>query len=252
MDVRGNPEYNETAGVAQVLMRGRGGRRVERAGYRYLNLVTAVFVACLVTANIMAVKIVSIFGLTVPAAVIIFPISYIFGDILTEVYGYARSRQVIWIGFGCNALAVAAIWIGGRLPAAVFWDGQEAYVRIFSSTPRLLLASFAAYLVGEFLNSFVLAKMKVATRGRWLWMRTIGSTLVGQAADSLVFITLAFAGTVTATDLARMVMAQWLVKSAYEAVATPATYGIVAWLKRAEHEDHYDRDTNFNPFRAGS
>lgn len=225
---------------------------MERAGYRYLNLVTAVFVACLVTANIMAVKIVSIFGLTVPAAVIIFPVSYIFGDILTEVYGYARSREVIWIGFGCNALAVAAIWIGGRLPAAVFWDGQESYVRIFSSTPRLLLASFVAYLVGEFLNSLVLAKMKVATRGRWLWMRTIGSTLVGQAADSLVFITLAFAGTVLAVDVARMVMAQWLVKSAYEAAATPATYGIVAWLKRAEHEDYYDRDTNFNPFRVGS
>jgi hypothetical protein len=225
---------------------------LERAGYRYLNLVTGVFVVCLVTANIMAVKIVSIFGLTVPAAVIIFPISYIFGDVLTEVYGYARSRQVIWIGFGCNALAVAAIWIGGRLPAAVFWDGQEAYLRIFSSTPRLLLASFAAYLVGEFLNSFVLAKMKIATRGRWLWMRTIGSTLVGQAADSLVFITLAFTGTVAGVDLARMVAAQWLVKSGYEAVATPATYGIVAWLKRAEHEDYYDRDTSFNPFRVGS
>jgi len=195
------------------------------------------------------VKIIDVAGVVVPAAVVIFPLSYLFGDILTEVYGYARSRQVIWIGFGCNALAALAIWLGGRLPSAVFWDGQAAYLRILGSTWRLLLASFSAYLVGEFLNSIVLARMKIATRGRWLWTRTIGSTLVGQGADSLIFITVAFAGAFSAGDLARVVIAQWLVKSAYETIATPATYAIVGYLKRTEREDFYDHTTDFNPFR---
>ncbi len=210
---------------------------------------TAVFVTCLITSNIIAVKIIDVLGVVVPAAVVIFPLSYLFGDILTEVYGYARSRQVIWIGFGCNALAVLAMWIGGRLPSAVFWDGQAAYVRILGSTPRLLLASFSAYLVGEFLNSLVLARLKIATKGRWLWTRTITSTLVGQGADSLIFIVIAFAGSVSTSDLARVVVAQWLVKSAYETVATPATYAIVRFLKRTEREDYYDYKTDFNPFR---
>lgn len=217
--------------------------------YRYLNLVTALFVTCLITSNIIAVKIIDVAGVVVPAAVVIFPLSYLFGDVLTEVYGYARSRRVIWIGFGCNALAVLAIWIGGRLPSAVFWDGQAAYVRVLGSTPRLLAASFGAYLVGEFLNSLVLARMKIATRGRWLWTRTIGSTLVGQGADSLVFILAAFAGTMDRSSLARVIIAQWLVKSAYETVATPLTYAVVRFLKRTEREDYYDTNTNFSPFR---
>ena len=218
-------------------------------GYRYLNLVTAVFVTCLIIANIIAVKIIDIGGIIVPAAVIIFPISYIFGDILTEVYGYARSRQVIWIGFACNALAVLAIWIGQILPPAGFWNGQEAYSRILGYTPRLLVASFIAYLVGEFLNSFVLARMKLLTKGRWLWVRTIGSTLIGQGADSLVFITLAFVGTMAGGQLVRVIVTQWLFKCVYEAIATPVTYVIVNYLKRAEREDYYDYDTDFNPFK---
>lgn len=222
---------------------------MENRAYRYLPIVTAIFVTCLITANIIAVKIIDVFGIMVPAAVVIFPISYIFGDVLTEVYGYGRARQVIWIGFACNALAVLAMWIGGRLPAAAFWDGQAAYLRILGATPRLLLASFIAYLAGEFLNSLVLAKMKIATRGRWLWTRTIGSTLVGQGADSLIFITAAFGGTMAWSNLARVIVAQWLVKSAYETIATPATYAIVAFLKKAEREDYYDRETNFSPFR---
>ncbi len=179
---------------------------------------------------------------------VIFPISYIFGDILTEVYGYARARQVIWIGFACNAFAVLAIWIGGLLAPAGFWNAQPAYERILGYTPRLLAASFAAYLVGEFLNSLVLAKMKIATRGRWLWTRTIGSTLVGEAADSAIFITAAFAGVIPWANLAQVAMAQWLFKSAYEIAATPATYAIVRFLKRKEGVDYYDTDTNFNPF----
>jgi hypothetical protein len=222
---------------------------LEKQAYRYFNLVTALFVTCLITSNIIAVKIIDVLGVVVPAAVVIFPLSYLFGDILTEVYGYSRSRQVIWIGFGCNAFAALAMWIGGRLPSAAFWDGQIAYVRILGSTPRILLASFVAYLAGEFLNSLILARMKIVTQGRWLWTRTIGSTLVGQGADSLIFIVIAFAGSFSAANLARVVLAQWLVKSAYETIATPLTYAIVKFLKRTEQEDYYDYHTDFNPFR---
>ncbi|MCC7352825.1 MAG: queuosine precursor transporter [Anaerolineae bacterium] len=210
-------------------------------------LITAVFITCLVTANITAVKLVNVFGLVLPAAIIIFPISYIFGDVLTEVYGYRQARQVIWLGFVCNLIAVIAIWIGGILPAAGFWDGQAAYERILGYTPRLLVASFLAYLVGEFANSFVLAKMKIATQGRWLWTRTIGSTVVGQGVDSLVFITLAFMGTIPFNGLISAIVTQWLAKSLYEAVATPLTYAAVNFLKRQEGRDTYDYDTNFNP-----
>jgi hypothetical protein len=215
--------------------------------YRYLPLVTAVFVTCLIVSNIIAVKLAAIGPWFLPAAVIVFPISYIFGDVLTEVYGYARARQVIWIGFGCNLLAVIAIWMGGLLPSAPFWQDQAAYDAILGFTPRLLVASFSAYLVGEFLNSFVIAKLKIATSGRQLWLRTITSTLVGQLADSGIFILVAFVGVIPAGELGGLIMTQWLFKSAYEAIATPLTYLAVNSLKRAENEDYYDRDTNFNP-----
>ncbi|MCL5998082.1 MAG: queuosine precursor transporter [Chloroflexi bacterium] len=213
----------------------------------YFVVLVAVFVMCLIVANIIAVKLVSVFGLIVPAAVIIFPISYIFGDVLTEVYGYRRARQVIWLGFFCNLLAVIAIWLGQVLPAASFWDGQAAYERILGYTPRLLIASFIAYLIGEFANAFVLAKMKIATNGRWLWMRTIGSTLVGEGLDSAIFITIAFIGTIPSDGLLTAVITQWLFKSTYEIVATPLTYAAVTFLKRREGLDAYDRNTRFNP-----
>ena len=214
-------------------------------------LITAVFITCLITANITAVKLVGAFGLVLPAAIIIFPLSYIFGDVLTEVYGYRQARRVIWLGFLCNLIAVIAIWIGQVLPAASFWDAQAAYERILGYTPRLLVASFLAYLVGEFANSFVLAKMKIATQGRWLWTRTIGSTLVGQGLDSLVFITLAFAGTIPTGGLVSAIVTQWLAKSVYEAAATPLTYGVVNFLKRQEGMDVYDYETRFNPLLVG-
>jgi uncharacterized integral membrane protein (TIGR00697 family) len=230
--------------------------------YRFLPFVASVFVTCLIVSNIIAVKIAS-FGslpligpLFLPVAVIVFPISYIFGDVLTEVYGYARARQVIWIGFGCNLLAVAGIWAGGLLPGAPFWNAgiyispqaaQAAYEAILGFTPRLLAASFAAYLAGEFLNSYVLAKLKVATAGKWLWLRTISSTLVGQLADSGLFIAIAFAGVVPPSALGRLIVTQWLFKCAYEAAATPLTYVVVDFLKRCENHDHFDRDTDFNP-----
>jgi hypothetical protein len=219
------------------------------AGYSsWFVLVVALFITCLVTANIIAVKLVDICGLTVPAAVIIFPVSYILGDVLTEVYGYREARRVIWLGFLCNLLVVVAIVGAQVLPAASLWDGQAAYDRILGYAPRILAASFLAYLVGEFVNSFVLAKMKIATRGRWLWSRTIGSTLVGQGLDSLVFMTLAFAGTIPAAGLASAVITQWLAKSVYEAVATPLTYLAVNFLKTREGLDVYDNTTGFNPF----
>jgi hypothetical protein len=213
----------------------------------WLTIIAGVFIACLIVANIIAVKLVDIFGLIVPAAVIIFPVSYIFGDVLTEVYGYNQSRRVIWLGFFCNLLAVAAIWVGQTLPGATFWDAQDAYVRILGFTPRLLAASFVAYLIGEFANSFVLAKLKIATNGRWLWLRTVSSTLVGQGLDSAVFMTVAFVGTIPADGLLNAVITQWLFKSVYEALATPLTYAVVNFLKRREGIDTYDRDTNFNP-----
>ena len=214
----------------------------------YFLLVAALFVTTLLTSNILAVKLVDLFGLVLPAAVIVFPVSYIIGDVLTEVYGYNYARRVIWLGFLCNAVAVLAIWGAGLLPPAAFWDGQAAYERILGYSPRLLVASFLAYLVGEFANSFVLAKMKVATRGRWLWMRTIASTVVGQGLDSLVFITLAFAGTIPLRVLLSTAAAQWLVKSCFEAVATPFTYMVVTFLKREEGADVFDYTTDFNPF----
>ena len=210
--------------------------------------IAALFTTCLITSNITAVKLIGIFGLVVPAGIIIFPLSYIFGDVLTEVYGYRKTRLVIWLGFLCNLMTVAAVWLGQILPAASFWDGQSAYERILGYTPRLLAASFIAYLAGEFANSFVLAKMKIATNGRFLWARTIGSTLAGQGLDSLVFMLIAFIGTIPHGILVNAIITQWLVKSAYEAMLTPLTYRIVAFLKRREGVDVYDRTTRFNPF----
>ncbi len=227
-------------------------------GYRWYSLVVAVFTATLIVSNIIAVKLVSLFGLILPAAVILFPIAYIFGDVLTEVYGYARARQAIWIGFACNLLAVIAIWLAGALPPAPVWtavlyqspeEASQAYQAILGFTPRLLSASFLAYLAGEFLNSYVLARLKVATEGRLLWLRTILSTLLGQGADSAIFITLAFLGVIPSSALLGAILSQWLFKSGYEVLATPLTYAVVNSLKKAENEDYFDRETNFSPVR---
>ncbi|HUF90848.1 MAG TPA: queuosine precursor transporter [Candidatus Limnocylindria bacterium] len=210
---------------------------------------TSLFVTCLLTANIIASKLIVVGGVVLTAAIVIFPLSYVIADVLTEVWGYGAARRVIWLGFACNAVLVAAVWVGGALPPAPFWTGEAAYQEIFSHTPRILLASFLAYLVGEFANAFVLARLKIATRGRWLWLRTIGSTVVGQALDTSVFVTVAFAGTVPASVLAVMMGGQYVLKVVYEAAATPLTYAAVAWLKRAEQVDTFDHDTDFNPIR---
>lgn len=212
--------------------------------------IVALFVTSLITANIVAVKLVDINGIIVPAGTVtLFPLSYIIGDVLTEVYGFRRARLVIWLGFACNLIAVFAIYMTQLLPAAAFWDGQQAYERILGYVPRLLLGSFAAYLIGEFANAIVLARLKVLTRGRWLWSRTISSTLIGQGCDSVVFISIAFAGTVTNHELLRTMLTAWLVKSGYEIVATPLTYLVVNHLKRAEGVDTYDTNTNFSPIQ---
>jgi queuosine precursor transporter len=210
----------------------------------------ALFVTVLITANIIAVKIVDVGGIQVPAGTItLFPLAYLFGNVLTEVYGFARARQIIWMGFACNLLAVAAILLTGVLPAAGFWQDQAAYDTILGFTWRLLLASFAGYLVGEFINSFILARLKLMTRGRWLWSRTIPSTFFGQFFDTGIFILVAFAGVIPDSELGRTFVTAWLVKVAYEILATPVTYAIVGFLKRADNSDTYDVETSFNPFR---
>jgi uncharacterized integral membrane protein (TIGR00697 family) len=216
-----------------------------KISYR-LVIITAVFITCLITANVVAVKIISLGILILPAAIFVFPISYIFGDVLTEVYGYRVARRVIWLGFICNLIFVFFAWIGQILPPAPFWQGQEAYKSILGYTPRLLGASFCGYLAGEFANSFVLSKMKILTQGRWLWSRTIGSTIVGEGLDTAIFITLAFIGTPSFVSI--IILYHWLSKTAIEAIATPATYAIVNWLKRAEGIDSYDYETKYNPF----
>ncbi len=221
-------------------------------------IIAALFITCLITANIIAVKLITLgiepirhggfqFPGPLPAAIVIFPISYIFGDILTEVYGYRQARKVIWLGFLCNLIAVFAFWVAGRIPA-LDSGVQNAYERILGYTPRLLVASFLAYLVGEFANSFVLAKMKIMTKGRFLWTRTIGSTIVGEGLDATVFIIIAFGGTLSWALILGIILTHWLVKTGYEVVATPFTYMVVNFLKRKEGVDTYDYDTDFNPF----
>jgi uncharacterized integral membrane protein (TIGR00697 family) len=210
-------------------------------------LIVALFITCLIVANIIAVKLIDLGGLILPAGIIIFPISYIVGDVLTEVYGYGAARRVIWLGFFCNLLAVIAIIAAQNLPGAGFWDAQSAYERILGFTPRLLVASFVAFLIGEFANSTILSKMKVATKGKWLWARTITSTFVGQGLDSFVFIFIAFWGTSPADALISAMFTQWIFKVVYEAVATPLTYAAVDFIKKQEGIDVYDENISFNP-----
>ena len=214
-----------------------------------LVVLAALFVTCIITANIMIVKQIAVAGVMLPAAIIIFPLSYIISDILTEVYGYRQARRIIWLGFACNLIAIIAFWIGKILPPAEFFQGQEAYESILGSTPRFLLASFAGYIAGEFANSFILAKMKVATNGRWLWTRTIGSTLVGEGIDTVFALTIALGGMLPWPALGGMIIAHWLIKTAYEIIITPLTYYVVNYLKRQEGIDVYDIKTNFNPLQ---
>jgi len=213
----------------------------------YLVLAT-LFVTLLVTSNVIAVKIIEIGGRILPAAIVLFPVTYIIGDVLTEVYGFRMARRVIWLGFLCNLVAVIAFLVGGLLPAAPFWQDQASYDAILGYTPRLLLASFAGYLLGELINSAALSKIKVLTKGRWLWSRTIGSTILGQGIDSIAFITLAFVGTMPTGSLIELLVTQWIVKVLYETFATPLTYLVVGYVKRKDGIDTYDEGVSMNPF----
>jgi queuosine precursor transporter len=224
--------------------------------YRYYEFVMAAFVTVLICSNLIGpakiaqVNFPLVGAVSFGAGVLFFPISYVFGDILTEVYGYARSRRVIWAGFGGLAFAAVMSAVVVWLPPAPFWNNQAAYDIAFGSTWRIAAASLVAFLCGEFVNSFVLARMKILTRGRWLWTRTIGSTIFGEGVDSLLFYPLAFWGSGLIPDdrLPQIMLVQFVSKVGLEVAFTPITYAVVGWLKRAEQEDYYDTDTDFNPF----
>jgi queuosine precursor transporter len=219
-------------------------------GHRARDAVTGLFVATLLISNAITVKPLSCFGWPIDAGTMLFPITYIFGDILTEVYGYAQARRTIWIGLAANLLLAVCCQVAVALPAAADWGDQAAYAAILGPTKRIVLASLAAYWCGEFANSLVLAKLKVATKGRHLWVRTIGSTLVGESIDSFVFVFGAFWHSDWPDSLVRQVfVANVVLKTLYEVLATPLTYAAVAYLKRLEGIDVYDRKTSFSPFR---
>lgn len=216
--------------------------------YKFFPFVMVAFVVVLLICNTVAVKVTQLGPFYFDGATVLFPLSYIFGDILTEVYGFKKSRLVVWSGFVACAFMAFIYWLIGALPSAPDWGNQEAYNVILGQTPRIVLASLAAYFCGEFTNSFILAKMKILTNGRRLWTRIIGSTLAGQVVDTLLFVTIAFTGTIPLTALAHMAISNYVFKTCYEALATPLTYGVCGWLKKVEQEDYFDHGTNFNPF----
>ena len=220
-----------------------------RRVYKYYDLIMAIFVTVLLCSNLIGVsKVVTVGGLTFGGGNLFFPISYLFGDILTEVYGYARSRRVVWTGFGALIFSALMTWVVIHLPAAADYTGQSAIEQVFGSTPRIVAASMIAYFAGEFTNSFVLAKLKIWTKGKFLWVRTIGSTIFGEAVDSTIFYPLAFIGIWSNETLITVALTNYALKVLWEVLATPLTYRVVAAIKRAENEDYYDHDTNFTPF----
>jgi queuosine precursor transporter len=216
--------------------------------YKYLGAISVFFVSVLLISNVASTKIVDLKWFIFDAGTLLFPLSYIFGDILTEVYGYKKSRQVIWLGFSMALLMSLVFIIVGKLPPASDWGNQAAYDSILGLTPRIVIASLVAYFFGEFSNSFILAKMKIKMQGKMLWARTIGSTLVGQLIDSALFILIAFYGVLPNSLLITLIISNYLFKTAVEVLFTPITYKVVKFLKKEEGEDYYDTDTNFNPF----
>ncbi|MEE9552653.1 MAG: queuosine precursor transporter [candidate division Zixibacteria bacterium] len=216
--------------------------------FKYYDIILGLFVAVLLISNVASSKVLDLGPFTFDGGTILFPISYIFGDILTEVYGYKRSRRVIWTGFFCAFLMSAVFMLVGKLPAAADWGNQDAYDKILGLTPRIVLASLIAYFSGEFSNSYTLAKMKIMTKGKWLWSRTIGSTIVGEGIDTVLFVMIAFYGVFSNELLIAIMISNYVFKVAFEAILTPATYATVAFLKKKEGIDTYDHKTNFNPF----
>ncbi len=224
---------------------------MQKASFRYLDIITVLFVAVLLISNVASSKILLLGPFTFDGGTILFPLGYIFADILTEVYGFSRSRRVIWLGFLATALMAGVFQVVGTLPAAPEWGNQAAYDSILGMTPRIVAGSMLAYFAGEFANSFTLAKMKLLTRGRWLWSRTIGSTIIGQGVDTVLFVVVAFAGVLPNDLLWAVLVSNYLFKVGYEVLITPITYAVVGFLKRSEGVDIYDRDTDFNPFALG-
>jgi len=217
--------------------------------YRYIDLVTAAFVAVLIISNIASTKILQMGPFSFDGGTILFPLAYIFGDILTEVYGYQRSRRVIWTGFIAILLAALIFAVVDILPAAQGWELQASYHSILGQTPRIVAASLLAYFAGEFSNSFVLSKLKIATKGKWLWTRTIGSTLVGELVDTSIFLLVAFLNVLPSDLLSAVFISNFIFKVGVEILFTPVTYKLTNWLKEKESEDYFDHNTNFNPFR---
>jgi queuosine precursor transporter len=229
-------------------------RQVRASGvhqFRNFDIVMAAFVAILLLSNVIgAAKLATVEGFTFGAGILFFPISYIIGDVLTEVYGYARARRCIWVGFGALVFMAFMSWVVVRLPPAASWTGQEAYESVFGQVPRIVLASIIAFWAGEFVNSFVLARMKILTRGKHLWSRTIGSTFVGQAVDSAIFYPIAFLGTWETRDVILVMVTNWALKVLWEVVLTPVTYLVVNTLKHHEGVDVFDEGTDFTPFKT--
>lgn len=221
---------------------------MERRNYLYFDIIMALFVAVLLISNIASTKIVELWKFTFDGGTLLFPLSYIFGDILTEVYGYKNSRRVIWVGFFCAFLMSIVLMLVAILPAPADWPYSEAFKNILGMTPRIVLASLIAYFAGEFSNSYVLAKIKIFTKGKYLWMRTIGSTLVGEALDTILFVSIAFAFAMPTNLLLAVFISNYIFKCGVEIIFTPLTYKIVRFLKKRENEDYYDYQTNFNPF----
>lgn len=217
--------------------------------YRYIDLLTGLFVAVLLISNIASTKIIGIWKFTFDGGTLLFPLSYIFGDILTEVYGYKKSRRIIWIGFFCALLMSATLSVIGLIRPAAGWDLQYEYMVILGQTPRIITASLIAYFAGEFSNSYIMAKLKIKTEGRWLALRTIGSTVVGQGVDTVIFVLIAFWGLYPNSLIGLIILSNYVFKVLMEAVFTPVTYKVVGVLKRVERVDYYDIDTDFNPFK---
>jgi uncharacterized integral membrane protein (TIGR00697 family) len=216
--------------------------------FKYLDALTTAFVVILLVSNLVAQKICMIGPFPVSGAVILFPITYIFADVFTEVYGFSASRRAIWLGFFATALLYAIGAAVIALPAAPDWKNQQAFATVFGIIPRILVASLLAFWAGEFANSYTMARLKLFTNGRKLWTRTIGSTIVGQAVDTILVIVLTFGGTVGVRTLVKIIATGYLLKVGYEVLATPLTYLVIHWLKRVEHSDPFDRHEDFNPF----
>ena len=217
--------------------------------YKYLSSISVFFVSVLLISNVASSKIVDLHWFTFDGGTLLFPLSYIFGDVLTEVYGYKKSRQVIWLGFFAAILMSSVFIVVGKLPPTADWGNQDAYDKILGLTPRIVIASLLAYFCGEFLNSFVLAKVKIITKGKFLWVRTIGSTIIGEFFDSLIFVFIAFFGIFSNSLLFTLIISNYIFKTSVEILFTPITYKVINFLKKREKEDFYDYNTNFNPFK---